>query len=47
MRVKARSIPPKGLRSDPIGDAACRQRLAAWVDTQWREKDPLITRLRA
>jgi hypothetical protein len=47
MRVKVRSIPPEVLRGDPIGDAAYRQRLAAWVDTQWREKDAPITRLRA
>jgi hypothetical protein len=47
MRAKARSIAPEGLRSAPNGDAACRQRLAPWVYTQWREKDAPINRLRA
>jgi len=46
VRVQPRPIPAEVLGGDPIGDPAYRQRLAAWVDTQWREKDALITQLR-
>ncbi|MBK6469592.1 MAG: acyltransferase [Betaproteobacteria bacterium] len=46
VRVQVRPIPPEVLGGDPIGDPAYRQRLSAWVDAQWREKDALITRLR-
>lgn len=46
VRVQARPIPPEVLGGDPIGDPAYRQRLSAWVDAQWREKDALITQLR-
>lgn len=47
VRVQARPIPPEVLGGDPLGDKAYRERLSAWVDGQWREKDALITRLRA
>ncbi|MDP2007978.1 MAG: acyltransferase [Rubrivivax sp.] len=46
VRVQARPIPPEVLGGDPIGDPAYRQRLTAWMDGQWREKDTLITQLR-
>lgn len=45
VRVQARPIPPDLLGGDPQGDPAHRQRLAAWIDAQWREKDALISRI--
>ena len=45
VRVQQRAIPPEVLGSDPIGDRAYRQRIAAWVEQQWREKDRLIDEL--
>ena len=47
VRVTVRPIPPTVLGGDPIGDADYRQRLAAWVEGQWREKDELIDTLLA
>jgi 1-acyl-sn-glycerol-3-phosphate acyltransferase len=47
VRVQARPIPPEVLGGDPIGDPAHRQRLSAWVEAQWREKDTLISALKA
>ncbi len=46
VRLQVRPIPGEVLGGDPIGDPAYRQRLSAWVDAQWREKDALITQLR-
>ena len=34
------------LGSDPVGDKAYRQRIGAWVDEQWIDKDRLIDELR-
>ena len=31
--------------SDPMGDKAYRQRISAWVEQQWAEKDSLIDEL--
>ena len=45
VRVQRREIPPGVLGSDPIGDKAYRQRISAWVDQQWSEKDALIDEL--
>ena len=47
--VRVRSLPfPAGvLGGDPVGDKAYRQRLAAWVEGQWAEKDALIDALLA
>ncbi len=42
VRVQQREIPDAVLGSDPLGDKAYRQRLNAWVDQQWVEKDLLI-----
>jgi hypothetical protein len=42
VRVQAREIPEAVLGSDPVGDKAYRQRLNAWVEQQWVEKDLLI-----
>ena len=47
VRVAARPIAPDLLGGDPIGDPGHRQRLAAWVEAQWREKDRLISELLA
>ncbi|MBA4177572.1 MAG: acyltransferase [Leptothrix sp. (in: Bacteria)] len=47
VRVQARPIPADVLGGDPIDDAAYRQRLAAWMEAQWREKDALIAALKA
>ena len=46
VRVQQRDIPPQVLGSDPIGDKAYRQRISAWVEQQWAEKDRLIDELR-
>jgi 1-acyl-sn-glycerol-3-phosphate acyltransferase len=45
VRVQQRPIPPEVLGSDPMGDKAYRQRIGAWVDGQWAEKDALIDHL--
>ena len=45
MRVQQRAIPADVLGSDPIGDKAYRQRISAWVEQQWTEKDALIDEL--
>jgi 1-acyl-sn-glycerol-3-phosphate acyltransferase len=45
VRVQQREIPPEVLGSDPIGDKAYRQRISAWVEQQWAEKDALIDAL--
>jgi 1-acyl-sn-glycerol-3-phosphate acyltransferase len=45
VRVHQREIPPEVLGSDPIGDKAYRQRISAWVEQQWIEKDRLIDEL--
>jgi 1-acyl-sn-glycerol-3-phosphate acyltransferase len=45
VRVQQREIPPDVLGSDPIGDKAYRQRISAWVEQQWIEKDQLIAEL--
>ena len=47
VRVQRREIPPEVLGGDPIGDRAYRQRLNAWVEQQWVEKDRLIDELLA
>ncbi len=47
VRVQRREIPPEVLGSDPVGDKAYRQRLSAWVEQQWVEKDRLIDDLLA
>jgi 1-acyl-sn-glycerol-3-phosphate acyltransferase len=45
VRVQQRPIPPDVLGSDPIADKAYRQRIGAWVEQQWMEKDALIDEL--
>jgi len=45
VRVQQREIPPQLLGSDPVGDKAYRQRISAWVEQQWTEKDRLIDSL--
>jgi 1-acyl-sn-glycerol-3-phosphate acyltransferase len=45
VRVQQRPIPPEVLGNDPMGDKAYRQRISAWVDTQWSEKDRLYDEL--
>ncbi len=45
VRVQRRAIPPELLGGDPVADKACRQRIADWVEGQWREKDALLDRL--
>jgi len=45
VRVQQREIPPQVLGSDPVGDKAYRQRISAWVEQQWSEKDCLIDNL--
>jgi 1-acyl-sn-glycerol-3-phosphate acyltransferase len=47
VRVQQRPIPPEVLGSDPLGDKAYRQRISAWVDAQWVEKDALMASLLA
>ena len=45
VRVQQREIPAEMLDGDPIGDKAYRQRIGAWVEAQWAEKDALIEAL--
>jgi 1-acyl-sn-glycerol-3-phosphate acyltransferase len=45
VRVVQRDIPAEVLGGDPVGDKAYRQRIGAWVDAQWRDKDRLIDEL--
>jgi len=45
VRVQAREIPADVLGSDPLGDKAYRQRIAAWTESQWAQKDALIGEL--
>jgi hypothetical protein len=45
VRVQQREIPPGVLGSDPVGDKPYRQRIGAWVDAQWADKDRLIDEL--
>jgi 1-acyl-sn-glycerol-3-phosphate acyltransferase len=45
VRVQQREIPAEMLAGDPVGDKAYRQRIGAWVDAQWVEKDALIDAL--
>ena len=47
VRVQRRDIPVDLLGSDPVGDKAYRQRLSAWVEQQWVEKDALIGQILA
>jgi hypothetical protein len=45
VRVQQREIPAGVLGSDPVGDKPYRQRIGAWVDAQWVDKDRLIDEL--
>ena len=45
VRVQQRPIPADVLGGDPLGDKAYRQRIGAWVEQQWAEKDRLIDQL--
>ncbi len=45
VRVQQRAIPPEVLGGDPLGDKAYRQRIGAWVEQQWTDKDHLIGEL--
>jgi len=45
VRVQQRQIPPEVLGSDPMGDKAYRQRISAWIEQQWAEKDRQIDEL--
>jgi len=45
VRVQPRDIPPEVLGGDPVGDKAYRQRLTAWIEGLWVEKDEQIARL--
>jgi hypothetical protein len=45
VRVQPRDIPAEVLGGDPVGDKAYRQRLTAWIEGLWAEKDALIERL--
>ena len=45
VRVQQREIPSQVLGSDPVGDKPYRQRISAWVEQQWAEKDQLIEEL--
>jgi 1-acyl-sn-glycerol-3-phosphate acyltransferase len=45
VRVQQRQIPPEVLGSDPMGDKAYRQRISAWIEQQWTDKDRLIDEL--
>lgn len=47
VRVQQRAIPADMLGGDPVGDRAYRERLGAWIEGLWREKDQLIDRLSA
>jgi 1-acyl-sn-glycerol-3-phosphate acyltransferase len=46
VRVQRREIPTDVLGSDPVKDQAYRQRIGAWVEAQWTDKDRLIDTLR-
>ncbi|MBS0441900.1 MAG: acyltransferase [Proteobacteria bacterium] len=45
VRVQQRDIPADLLGGDPVGDKAYRQRLTAWIEGLWVEKDEQIARL--
>ncbi len=45
VRVQRREIEPELLGSDLLGEKASRQRIQAWVEQQWQEKDGLIGQL--
>jgi len=45
VRVLQREIPADVLGGDPVHDKAYRQRIAAWAEAQWTEKDRLIDTL--
>jgi hypothetical protein len=45
VRVQQREIPAQVLGGDPVGDKDYRQRIGAWVEQQWAEKDLLIDEL--
>ncbi len=45
VRVQTREIPADVLGGDPVGDKAYRQRISAWVEALWAEKDALIAQL--
>ena len=45
VRVQPRDIPAEVLGGDPVGDKAYRQRLTAWIEGLWVEKDEQIERL--
>ncbi len=45
VRVRRRDIPLEVLAGDPVGDKDYRQRIGAWVDEQWRDKDRLLDSL--
>ncbi len=47
VRVQTREIPAAMRGGDPLGDKAYRERLTAWIEGVWAEKDALIARLRA
>ena len=42
VRVQPRDIPAEVLGGDPVGDKAYRQRLTAWIEGLWVEKDEQI-----
>lgn len=43
--VRKRAIPPGVLGGDLLSDKAHRERIRAWIDSQWAAKDQLIHRL--
>jgi hypothetical protein len=45
VRVCRREIPAELVGRDPIRDKALRQRIGAWIEAQWTEKDQLIDEL--
>ncbi len=45
VRVQQRAIPAEVLGGDPVNDKAYRQRIGAWVDQQWIDKDRMIDNL--
>ncbi len=45
VRVQQRAIPADVLGGDPVNDKAYRQRISAWVEQQWLDKDRLIDTL--
>jgi 1-acyl-sn-glycerol-3-phosphate acyltransferase len=47
VHVEQRAIPPEILNGDYQGDDVYRERLKAWVNTLWLEKDTLLDRLAA